>query len=71
MIQTNSTSGQSIWTAGYVIGQIPFNLLLTRVSPRWAIPALELLWGIGTIAAASLKDYHALYALRFFIGFLE
>ncbi len=54
-----------------MIGQIPFNLLLTRVSPRWAIPALELLWGIGTIAAASLKDYHALYALRFFIGFLE
>lgn len=30
----------SIWTVGYVIGQIPVNLLLTRVSPRWVIPAV-------------------------------
>jgi ACS family pantothenate transporter-like MFS transporter len=30
----------SIWTVGYVIGQIPSNLLLTRVSPRWVIPAV-------------------------------
>lgn len=30
----------SIFTVGYVIGQIPANLLLTRVSPRWVIPAV-------------------------------
>lgn len=29
----------SIFTVGYVIGQIPCNLLLTRVSPRWVIPS--------------------------------
>ncbi|KAG9715422.1 hypothetical protein KCU73_g15938, partial [Aureobasidium melanogenum] len=39
----------SIWTVGYVIGQIPSNLLLTRVSPRWVIPSLEVGWGIATI----------------------
>jgi hypothetical protein len=27
----------SIWTAGYVIGQLPIMLLLTRVSPRWIV----------------------------------
>lgn len=64
-------SGQSIWTAGYVIGQIPFNLLLTRVSPRWVIPSLELSWGIATISASALKNYQSLYALRFFVGFFE
>jgi len=31
----------SIWTVGYVIGQIPSNLLLTRVSPRWVIPSVS------------------------------
>lgn len=30
----------SVFTVGYVIGQIPSNLLLTRVSPRWVIPAV-------------------------------
>ena len=32
----------SIFTVGYVIGQIPSNLLLTRVSPRWVIPAVRI-----------------------------
>lgn len=31
----------SIYTVGYVIGQIPSNLLLTRVSPRWVIPSVR------------------------------
>ena len=31
----------SIYTVGYVIGQIPVNLLLTRVSPRWVIPSVR------------------------------
>lgn len=31
----------SIWTVGYVIGQIPSNLLLTRASPRWVIPSVR------------------------------
>ena len=27
----------SIWTVGYVVGQIPINLLLTRVPPRYVL----------------------------------
>ncbi|KAH8878540.1 MFS general substrate transporter [Thozetella sp. PMI_491] len=61
----------SIWTVGYVIGQIPSNLLLTRVSPRWVIPSLEVGWGIATICTASVQSYQALYALRFLVGLFE
>lgn len=32
----------SIWTVGYVVGQIPSNMLLTRVEPRFVIPAVSL-----------------------------
>ena len=61
----------SIWTAGYVIGQIPSNMLLTRVSPRWVIPSLELGWGIATIASSTSKTYQALYGWRFMVGLCE
>lgn len=61
----------SIWTVGYVIGQIPSNLLLTRVSPRWVIPSLEVGWGIATICTSSVKSYRALYAMRFLVGLFE
>lgn len=32
---------QACWTVGYVIGEIPSNILLTRVRPRYWIPAME------------------------------
>lgn len=61
----------SIWTVGYVIGQIPSNLILTRVSPRWVIPALELGWGVATFCTSSVQSYKSLYALRFLVGLFE
>lgn len=77
----------TIWTVGYVIGQIPSNLLLTRVSPRWVVPSvsngkahcavhlltsqLELGWGIATLGSYAVKDVKSLYALRFLVGLFE
>ncbi|CAK7274848.1 hypothetical protein SEPCBS119000_006382 [Sporothrix epigloea] len=61
----------SLWTAGYVLGQIPATLLLTRVSPRWILPSLEVGWGLATLAAATVQSSRALYLLRFAVGFFE
>lgn len=43
MWKNELVTATSIWTVGYVIGQIPSNLLLTRVSPRWVIPSVSLM----------------------------
>lgn len=32
---------QTCWTVGYVIGEIPSNIALTRVKPKYFIPAME------------------------------
>ncbi|OCF72392.1 pantothenate transporter [Kwoniella mangroviensis CBS 8886] len=61
----------TIWTVGYVIGQIPSNLLLTRLEPRFVIPSLELFWGIATLGSYAVKSYKSLYALRFLVGLFE
>ncbi|KAJ7717984.1 major facilitator superfamily domain-containing protein [Mycena metata] len=61
----------SYWTAGYVIGQVPSNLLLTRISPQYVIPTLELAWGLATLGTYSVKSVKALYALRFLVGLFE
>ncbi|KAF5015945.1 hypothetical protein F66182_12533 [Fusarium sp. NRRL 66182] len=49
MFGNQLVTSTSIFTVGYVIGQVPFNLLLTRVSPRWVIPTLEVGWGMAVI----------------------
>lgn len=32
---------QTCWTVGYVIGEIPSNIMLTKIRPRYWLPALE------------------------------
>lgn len=58
------TYATTMWTVGYVLGQIPSNLILTRVAPRYWIPALEIVWGICTLASYKVNSYQQLYAIR-------
>ncbi|CAD0088873.1 unnamed protein product [Aureobasidium vineae] len=32
---------QTCWTVGYVIGEIPSNIILTKIRPRYWLPTLE------------------------------
>ncbi|KAI0276188.1 MFS general substrate transporter [Russula aff. rugulosa BPL654] len=59
------------WTVGYVIGQIPSNMLITRVRPSIWIPTMELIWGSLTMCLAASKGFSTLCAVRFFIGLAE
>ncbi|KAJ3557664.1 hypothetical protein NM688_g1349 [Phlebia brevispora] len=59
------------WTCGYVIGQIPSNLLLTRVRPSIWIPAMELIWSALTMVLASSKNFSTLVGVRFLVGLAE
>jgi len=59
------------WTCGYVIGQIPSNMLITRIQPRIWIPAMELIWSVLTMLLATSKNFTDLLVIRFFVGLAE
>ncbi|CAI7570690.1 unnamed protein product [Penicillium bialowiezense] len=59
---------QTCWTVGYVIGEIPSNILLTRIKPRYWIPAMELLWTVLTMSLSRCNTPTQFYVLRFFVG---
>ncbi|TCD64346.1 hypothetical protein EIP91_004215 [Steccherinum ochraceum] len=59
------------WTCGYVIGQIPSNMLVTRIRPSIWIPLMELIWSALTMVLASAKNFNTLIAVRFFVGLAE
>ncbi|KAH6990084.1 major facilitator superfamily transporter [Ilyonectria destructans] len=61
----------TMWTIGYVLGEIPSNLLLTRIRPSLWIPACEVTWSVLTIVMAKCNNVNQMYALRFFIGLAE
>ncbi|KAH7196341.1 major facilitator superfamily domain-containing protein [Fusarium flagelliforme] len=62
---------QTCWTIGYVIGEIPSNMLLTRIRPSIWIPACEVTWSVLTILLTQCTNSTQLYVLRFFIGLAE
>ncbi|WOO79834.1 Pantothenate transporter FEN2 [Vanrija pseudolonga] len=55
----------------YVFGQIPSNLILTRVNASYYIAFLELGWTIATFCTAAIKNTNHLYAVRFIVGLFE
>ncbi|ODN98049.1 hypothetical protein I350_07691 [Cryptococcus amylolentus CBS 6273] len=71
MYQNQYTTATTMWTVGYCIGQIPSNIILLYVSPRYWIPALEIVWGLCTLLTYRVSNYRSLYALRFFVGLAE
>jgi len=62
---------QSLWTVGYVIGQIPSNMLLTRIRPHIWIPFVELAWSILTMGLSRATSAKQIYVIRFFVGLFE
>ena len=61
----------SILFAGYILGQIPSNLILSRVRPSIYLSAWVALWGIVSACTAAADNYNHLLVIRFFLGVTE
>ncbi|CCE80185.1 Piso0_003287 [Millerozyma farinosa CBS 7064] len=61
----------TLWTVGYIIGQIPSNLILHRISARYYLGGLEVCWAILTLLMITCKSLRGIYAIRFFVGLTE
>ncbi|KAL2822478.1 major facilitator superfamily domain-containing protein [Aspergillus granulosus] len=71
MYQNQLNYMQACWTVGYVIGEIPSNMLLTRIRPRYWLPTMEVLWTVLTFCLSRCNTPTQFYVLRFFIGLAE
>lgn len=56
---------------GYLLGQIPNNLILQRVRPRIWLPTTCLIWGVFTLGTAFTTNPYQIMCIRFFQGFFE
>lgn len=65
------TYASNVFTAGYVISEIPSVMLVTRVRASILIPTFQVLWSVATFCSASVTSVGQLYGLRFLIGFFE
>ncbi|KAL2212845.1 MFS general substrate transporter [Sarocladium strictum] len=61
----------SIFFVGYLLMQLPSNLLITRVRPSLYLSTAMVLWGAVSACNAATKKFTDLVVVRFFLGFVE
>jgi len=61
----------NVFTAGYVVSQLPAVILVTSIRPSILVPTLEVLWSVLTFSCSAVTSVPQLYALRFLIGLCE
>lgn len=61
----------SILFVGYILAQVPSNMLLTRVRPSWYMAGAMAVWAIISGLTAVSHNYIGLLMTRFFLGISE
>jgi len=69
--QTAYGLGAGIFFLGYVLFEVPSNLILERVGPRLWITRIMLTWGLVTMATALARGPLSFALLRFALGAAE
>ncbi|RGP81386.1 tartrate transporter [Fusarium longipes] len=73
-LNLNSTEYQtcvSILFVGYILGQIPSNMLMTRIRPSLYMSGAMALWAVVSTLTAVCHDFKGLVPTRFFLGVTE
>jgi MFS family permease len=68
---SNFSTAVSILSVGYVLGQLPSNMLITRVRPSAYLCAMAMVWSGVSAATCGVTDYKGLIGVRFALGLVE
>jgi sugar phosphate permease len=71
LTETSYGLGASLFFIGYLLFEIPSNLLLARVGARVWFARIMVSWGFVTLALAFTQTATMFYVLRFLLGALE
>lgn len=62
----------SILYVGYILMQVPSNILINRIQrPSIYISLVMLLWGLVSTLSGVVTNFAGMVAIRFFLGFIE
>jgi MFS family permease len=60
-----------LFYVGYIISQIPANVIIAKGKPRWLLPACMLGWSAVTISMPAMKSSWSFMLCRFLVGVTE
>ncbi|RQM08698.1 hypothetical protein DH86_00000424 [Scytalidium sp. 3C] len=61
----------TLYFLGYVLFEVPCNIILKRTTPKFWLPTLMFLWGVVATLMGVAQSFGGLVAARFFLGVTE
>lgn len=61
----------TLFFVGYILFEVPCNIILKRTSPRFWLPTLTIVWGIVTTLQGVVHNLTGFFVIRFFLGIAE
>lgn len=61
----------SIFFVGYILTQVPTNMILNKMRPSIFLPCIMCMWAGVSAATGAVQNYTGMIVLRFFLGFVE
>ncbi|KAI1869712.1 uncharacterized protein JN550_005693 [Neoarthrinium moseri] len=71
MTDTQWSAGISMFYVGYIISQLPANVMLAKGNPRILLPCFMLGWSVVTLAMVLCTSSVGFILCRFFVGVME
>ncbi|WAO94601.1 MFS domain-containing protein [Fusarium falciforme] len=71
LTSTQYQTSVAILFVGYILGQVPSNMLITRIRPSLFMASFMALWAVISTLTAIAKDFKGLLLTRFFLGVVE
>lgn len=64
-------TGLTLYFVGYVLFEIPCNIILKRTTPRLWLPTLTIAWGVVATLMGITQSLSGFFVVRFFLGVTE
>ncbi|KAI4638800.1 hypothetical protein J4E93_009828 [Alternaria ventricosa] len=64
-------TGLTLYFIGYVLFEIPCNIVLKRTTPKFWLPTLTVVWGVVATLMGVTQNLSGFFAVRFFLGMAE
>ncbi|KAL6703668.1 hypothetical protein ACN47E_009442 [Coniothyrium glycines] len=64
-------TGLTLYFVGYVLFEIPCNIVLKRTTPKFWLPTLTLAWGVVATLMGITQNMAGFFVARFFLGVTE
>ncbi|KAI2476821.1 MFS transporter [Pyrenophora tritici-repentis] len=64
-------TGLTLYFIGYVLFELPCNIILKRTTPKFWLPTLTLAWGVVATLMGVTQNREGFFAVRFFLGVTE